>query len=436
MKNFFSIILVLLCFSCENDIDINAEWLDIPVVYAILDSGTQEDADGSAFEMPSSSMNFNFDEDSEPDYNSTHFIRVQKSFLGSSPAYSYTNSSDSIYYNEQELSVWVELVDPSWSDDVIPAKIPLELVNDIDLQALDIIKDDGLFNSDKYHLYKLPVSVSDLCQGACDNIYKDYKICILNPSTGDTVFSQTNIVQPLSMFRPVPRGSRSILRLGSDNTPISIEINPSRNAKMYSISLTFNYLEQPRDSFLFDKENNLTLPTSGVVQKSVTWTFGDVVVTDQDQLNGSGNYIKKTFYGPEFFAFLQSNISEQDLSQPEFYRYPLYSFFQNNNDGVVAGIYHRCVDLNITAVNSELYTYLSANGPNYGFNQERPEYNNITNGIGHVSARSILNMNNLRINQEAGDSLSFGQYTKKLNFGCYSNLGTSGLTVDFGYYCE
>ena len=44
-------------------------------------------------------------------------MEIQKSFLGSGSAYSDANSSDSIYYNEQDLSVWVELVDPSWSDD-------------------------------------------------------------------------------------------------------------------------------------------------------------------------------------------------------------------------------------------------------------------------------------------------------------------------------
>ena len=109
---------------------------------------------------------------------------------------------------------------------------------------------------------------------------------------------------------------------------------------------------------------------------------------------------------------------------------------QGTSNGVTAGMYHRCVDLNITAVNSELYTYLNANAPNYGLNQERPEYNNITNGIGHFSSRSILNMKNLRIDQSTMDSISFGQLTKNLNFACYSTLGTEGLIIKFGFDCE
>ena len=101
-------------------------------------------------------------------------------------------------------------------------------------------------------------------------------------------------------------------------------------------------------------------------------------------------------------------------------------------------MYHRCIDLSVTAVNSELYTYLNANAPNMGLNQERPEYNNITNGVGHASSRSILNMNNLRVDPITMDSISFGEITKNLNFACYSTntLAGGGVSVDFGFDCQ
>jgi len=34
------------------------------------------------------------------------------------------------------------------------------------------------------------------------------------------------------------------------------------------------------------------------------------------------------------------------------------------------------------------------------------------------------------------DSISFGQFTKDLNFACYTTSGTSGLSVNFGFDCE
>ena len=461
MKNFISIFCCVLFFSCDNEIDINDEWADIPVIYGILNSGTQEDSDGSGFETPTiyepsflnaKLLDFNYDSNNEPDYNFNHFIRVQKSFLGEEAAYNYTEITDSIYYtNPNNLSVWIELVDPNYTGDVLPAQIELVPLNEKELNNLDIFKEDGLFNSENYFLYKIPTysdaiewgllgndfaDVTDLCQGDCDNIYKDYKISVLNHLTGDTAFGITNIVQPLDMFRPRSTGTQSIFRLGLENTPINIEIEPAKNAKMYSVSLRFHYLEQSATDYNFDILQGNSLPTTGVEHKYIDWTLSDVVITDLDQLNGSGNRIKKTFYGAEFLTFLKSSISEENESDPEFYRYPINTFFQNNNNGIQAGIYHRCIDLNITAVNSELYTFLIANAPNYGFNQERPEYNNIENGIGHISSRSVLEMHNLRIDKEAGDSLSFGEITHKLNFACYSNLGTGSFIVNFPPYCE
>ena len=439
MQKYMFIFFITIFLSCENELRINDSWEDVPVVYAIMNSGTQEDADGSGFEPPNPFIEFNYDGDSDPDLNYTHFVRVQKSFLGSESAYNYTEIHDSIYYNPNNLVVWMELVDPNYTGDVQPAKIPLELVSSSELGSLNIEKDEGLFALGDHYLYLLPnttPNATDLCQGDCDNIYKNYKVFVFNQLTGDTAYAETNIVEPIDMWRPRSTGVQSILRLGLENTPVTIEIEPSRNAKMYSISLRFNYLEQSRDSFLFDVENNNPLPTSGVSQKHVDWTFSDVIITDSNQLNGSGNFIKKSFYGAEFFTFLKSNIEEQDNSIPDYYRYPINTFFQNNNNGVATGIYHRCIDLNITAVNSELYTYLIANSPNYGLNQERPEYNNIENGIGHMSARSVLNMSNLRINQEAGDSLSFGEITRSLNFACYNLSGSANYEINFGFYCE
>ena len=46
-------------------------------------------------------------------------------------------------------------------------------------------------------------------------------------------------------------------------------------------------------------------------------------------------------------------------------------------------------------------------------------------------------MKNLRIDQGAADSLSFGQITNKLNFACYSiNSIENNFEVQFPPYCE
>ena len=431
MKKKSFIIFFLLLFSCENELKINDNWRDVPVVYAVLNSGTQEDADGSGFGPTVPESDFNYDGDNQSDINYTHFVRVQKSFLGSEAAYAYTGIHDSIYYDASDLEVWLELVDNQNGD--VGSAFYLDLVDSFELDSLFIFKEDGLFDSSNHYLYRIPSVASDLIP--FDDLRKNYKISVFNTLTGDTAFAETNIVEPVKMTRPLPNGSASILRFGV-NVPLSIEIKPSKNAKMYSISLIFNYIEQHKDDYLYDVLQGNPLPFTNLNYKSVEWTLSDELATEQQLLGLTNTTIKKIIYGPQFFEFLKTQITEQDLSDPDFYRYPLYTHYQGTNNGITAGIYHRCVDLDITAVNTELYTYLNANAPNVGLNQERPEYNNIVNGIGHLSSRSILTMNNLRIDQSTMDSLSFGQVTKNLNFACYSTLGTQGLTIKFGFDCE
>ena len=91
MKKLFCILLVYLLISCDNSLDINDEWRDIPVIYGILDPGTNE---------PNLELGI----------NENHYVRVQKSFLGPQSANNYVNIYDSIYYNESDLNVWLDII--------------------------------------------------------------------------------------------------------------------------------------------------------------------------------------------------------------------------------------------------------------------------------------------------------------------------------------
>ena len=58
MKKVNWIFILLLFVACDNSLDINDEWVDIPVIYAVLNSGTQEDADGGNFGTTIPSIDF------------------------------------------------------------------------------------------------------------------------------------------------------------------------------------------------------------------------------------------------------------------------------------------------------------------------------------------------------------------------------------------
>ena len=111
--------LVILFFNCENDLDINADWKEIPVIYSILNSGSVGES------------------------NTEHFIRVQKSFLGTNSAYEMAQIEDSIYYADDDLKLWVEKL----LNNQVLDSINLDLVSNLD-------KDYGFFSTENHKVYK------------------------------------------------------------------------------------------------------------------------------------------------------------------------------------------------------------------------------------------------------------------------------------------
>jgi len=449
MKKFSLILCLIILCACDNEIDINDEWRDIPVIYAVFDLGSITEGDGNNVDFgtisyPSGIYDTIFDSDGDIDNNDinlTHFVRVQKSFLGPLSADSYVDVYDSIYYNPDHLSVWIDLIDAE-TGEIININ-DTEYLEHIPANQIDpehpVFKEDGYFNSEHHYLFKY-VGVSE----EEEDMPRKYRVSVLSNATGEIASAETNIVQPLDIKRPKAVGPTSVLRLGDDGD-VPIMIKPSKNAKMYSITLRFHYLEQAKNDYETDRNNGLGepdnfIPTTEVSQKYIEWTLFQEVIEDIDQLNGSNlaNDIVTSFSGTSFFTHLKSQISEQNLTDPEYYRYPRYSFYQESEDdftNIDAGFYHRCIDIEISAINTELYTYLNANLPNYGINQERPDYNNVNNGLGHVSSRSILKLTNLRIDNDANDALSFGEITQKLNFACYKD-NSDIYTVKFWPDCD
>ena len=122
MKHIISFFLIsILFFNCENDLDINAEWKEIPVMYSVLNSGSLYNG------------------------NNDHFIRVQKSFLGDGPAEDMAQISDSIYYPMDTITneVWVEKL------------LNNEIIENFPAMFEEIEKpDDGYFVSENHHIYK------------------------------------------------------------------------------------------------------------------------------------------------------------------------------------------------------------------------------------------------------------------------------------------
>ena len=451
-------IFVLILLSCDNELDINDTWTDIPIIYSILDPGVYLDADGSEDVFLSSQyegqpnvsfkngvyvIDFGNDNNDNDDLNKNHYVRVQKSFLGSGAASDYSDIKDSVHYNSSDIDVFVQLVNKESGQ--LGDTIMLELVE-------GLINDGTSFYSGEYDLYKFPSAISDLDNIAgyssnnsnINQIGYNYRISVYNKITGEYAYGQTEIIEPLAIKRPRAADAS----LTTDNSELSkliripgnsqyISVERSKYGKMYEVSLRFKYIEQTRSGYLTDSQNAIDLynfgPKTDTIHKYIDYTLEPRVLTEQQMNDNSyGTELEFYIYESAFYEFVRSQISEQDLSSPNLYRYPRNMFPQATQHGIPAGLYPWCIDLSVTVIDNDLYTYIKAGEPTTGFNQERPSYNNIINGVGHVSSRSVLKMNNLRIDKNTRDVLAGGPITNNLNFSCYDR---ASLSVEFGYDC-
>jgi len=372
--------LILLFISCENELDINAEWEDIPVIYSILDPGSYHDKD----------------EDGNLIFNDEHYVRIQKSFLGDIAASQMAQENDSIYYNSNDISIWIDKLE----NDVIIESIPLELV-------MDFPKEEGYFSNEEHQVYKFNTILTD--QNAERTPSYDFRINFLNTLTGKEVTSITNIVQPIRV-RKFPTSNSTatgVLKFGEANNPLqNIEIYDSKYAKMYKFSLRFNYVEV-----------NTELNTRDTL--FVDWNFSPKTATTT-QFNGESSVnIEFSINVNDFYKYLASSIE----IKPNVYRYPLGVYFQGNDGNVgYTGIAFSCTDFYFEGLSLDLYNYIiSASDP--GLIENRPLFNNISNGIGHFSSKSSYDALKIKLDNNSNDSLSFGRFTQDLNFLYFRELG-------------
>ena len=375
MKQLISIFFIILTFlSCENDLDVNANWEDIPVIYSILDPGHYDYT--------------------TLDENTEHYIRVQKSFLGDFAASQMAQEIDSIYYNADDIELWVEKL----QNGQIIESFDLELVTDLE-------KLDGYFANESHQIYKFNTLLTDNGQPSYD-----FRINFFNPLTGKKVSSTTNIVQPIRvrLFPTSNSQDSGVLKFGESNDPLKkIEIYDSKNVKMYKFLFRFNYVE-------VDTELN-TRDTL-----FVDWNFSPKIAT-QSQFNGESTInLEFNINVIDFYKYLGSSIEVESSSV---YRYPLGVYYQGNDGGLqYTGIAFPCVDFYFEGLGLDLYTYITSIS-NPGLVEDRPPFNNISNGQGLFSSKSSSSSLSIKIDNNSSDSLSFGRFTKDLNFLYFRELG-------------
>jgi hypothetical protein len=178
--------------SCETDVDINADWKEITIVYGLLN---QQDA--------------------------THYLRINKAFLGGN-ALEIAKIADSSSYGGV-LDVKLQGINLSSN----------QIVQEINFDTITINnKDTGTF----YNPYMLVYKASAQLDPALS-----YSLLIRNTTNGHEITGQTKLINDFAITKPPSGGKATFVR----GFTTEFAWRNAVNGKRYQPAIRFHYAEIP-----------------------------------------------------------------------------------------------------------------------------------------------------------------------------------------------
>jgi len=288
-------------FSCENDVEINAEFEEKTYVLGLLSA--QSD---------------------------TNFVKITKTFLSNTTnAIELAQDPNNLYYNLLTVSL-----NELNSNKNIVAQFPLEKT----IRA----KEDGLFSTSRNEVYFTDATIKE---------NTEYSL-IITKADGSVVSGETTITDGVDLVEPDVR-RRGTISIIDPRTKGFIderfEFETTDNVGEFSARIIFNYIEINNTDSVTQA---IELPLTSILNPSL-----------------SESTFVYTFEARKFFDALEAIIPAS-----------------NNPPSRV--IPDQAVNVIIDAADADYTLYRDVNGPIDGLAQTRPEYTNITNGIGLFASRN------------------------------------------------
>lgn len=357
-KTLFTLCSLLVLASCDNELDITADWKDVPVIYGILDVN-----------------------------DTTQYVKLNKAFLGQGDVLMMAQEFDSLHYNEDliELNLleqkleWVDSIsDYGW---VTKKVIELEPTDEFD-------KPQGIFSSPSQIIYKTTEEL---------NKERFYGIEVFNKGVDSVVARAETPIDLLPHIQISKPNIYTSLNITSDGYTPKVEWTSVEGGKLYELKMRFNYVEHP------------ILDPSDTTHKYIEWNFPQIQSLD---VNG-GDAMNYTISYEPFLNFIAANIEEDPTVRRQ-------AVGMVTNSGVSGfTISHSCLDFTLYAAGEELTTYILLNGNSSSIVVDRPTYTNIENGIGVFSSRTKDDVENVKISNLTNDAIAQSDITKHLNFAYY-----------------
>ncbi|MEI7982408.1 MAG: hypothetical protein WCI71_12205 [Bacteroidota bacterium] len=185
----FTATLLTFLISCNKDLNVNADWQDITVVYGLLDQ-----------------------------HADTTFIKITKAFLGPGDAMQFAKVPDSSYYPDK-LEVRLD----EYNGTTLVNSFPCDTITMHNKQAGDSI----FFYPDQLMYYS---------KAGLNQDYT-YKLMIKNRKTGKEITSQTGLISRFSILRP------QVFASFPPGQSFQVKWEPAKNGKRYQLAIRFIYNE-------------------------------------------------------------------------------------------------------------------------------------------------------------------------------------------------
>ncbi len=295
------------------------------------------------------------------------YIKINKAFLGEGNAMQYAQIKDSSQY-ANALNVTIKRIRNG------------NVMNTYTLNPDNTIpKNPGTFygpdQENAIYSFDTPLGTLD--------VDSEYELTVKNNQSGTTASGSTILINDATITSPSPNApSFTFVSAGNDNFEYPIRWQTGVNAREYQLTLRLNYIDST---------------TSGNVTQKLDWIFPQ---QKTEKLTG-GESMKNDILGVGFLKFVGNQLGT-------------YS-------GLIA---RRAINaqLLLVAASDDLETFIEVNKPSTSIVQERPEYTNITNGLGIFASRYNTAPITKPLGTTTWDSLACGRYTVQLKFLNHSGL--------------
>lgn len=288
-----------------------------------------------------------------------HYIKINKAFLGEGNALVFAQVYDSLYFKENEIEVNV--------DEFKNGNLTRQLI----LRDTILPKNAGTFHHPDQQMWFFKATLDPSAT---------YRLNIRNIQTGEITTGQTNLISGINLQSPNAI-STSISYLPSTQDYV-YRWTTGNNGRLYEITVLFPVGEK-------------SLVTGDSTINNLVWNLG----RRRSNTTSGGPELTIRIPNREFFQFMRANLSQVNEIGPN----------QNLKR------YLSKVTVRLSAAAEDFTTYLDVSQPSNTVAQERPTFNNITNGYGLFSARTSINRQ-LNLANQLIDSLQVNPLTEYLGF--------------------